>query len=220
VDTGREIVRHFCSKTKSLETLRDSMQERLQLTQEHEDLMRRLIIWDMVSVDGFFEGPDRDISWFVFDAEAENYIRETQANADTLIFGRVTYEMMAAYWPAAEGWIADFMNRIEKVVFSRTLKSAAWNNTKLFNGNVAKEVSRLKARSGGDIFVFGSADFTANLMQHGLIDEYHLGINPIVLGSGTPLFKGGPNRIPLKHLETKTLRSGVVILHYAPASRR
>lgn len=83
--------------------------------------MRKLIIWDMVSVDGFFEGPDRDISWFVFEEGLENYIRETQENADTLIFGRVTYELMAAYWPSEQGWIADFMNKIEKVVFSRTL---------------------------------------------------------------------------------------------------
>ncbi|TIL95649.1 MAG: hypothetical protein E5Y68_01270, partial [Mesorhizobium sp.] len=89
-----------------------------------------------------------------------------------------------------------------------------------FNGNVAEEVSKLKSRDGGDIFVFGSADLTATLMEHGLIDEYHLGINPVILGKGTPLFKGGPSRIPLKHLETKTLKSGVVILHYAPESRQ
>ncbi|MGE4249295.1 MAG: dihydrofolate reductase family protein [Parvibaculaceae bacterium] len=180
--------------------------------------MRKLIIWDMVAVDGFFEGPDRDISWFVFEEELENYIRKTQENADTLIFGRVTYEFMAAYWPSEQGWIADFMNKIEKVVFSRTLKDADWNNTKLFNGNVAEEVSKLKARDGGDIFVFGSADLTATLMEHGLIDEYRLGINPVILWRGTPLFKGGPNRIPLKHLETRTLKSDVVILHYAPQS--
>lgn len=185
---------------------------------EEEGSMRKLIIWDMVTVDGFFEGPDRDISWFVFEGELENYVSETQKKADTLIFGRVTYEMMAAYWPSEQGWIADFMNRIEKVVFSRTLESADWNNTTLFNGNVGEEVSKLKARDGGDIFVFGSADLTATLMEHGLIDEYHLGINPVILGRGTPLFKGGPNRIPLKHLETRTLKSGVVILHYAPES--
>jgi dihydrofolate reductase len=188
----------------------------------HEEAgsMRKLIIWDMVTVDGFFEGPDRDISWFVFEEELENYIRETQEKADTLIFGRVTYELMAAYWPSEQGWIADFMNKIEKVVFSRTLKSADWNNTKLFKGNFAEEVSKLKTRDGGDIFVFGSADLTATLMEHRLIDEYHLGINPVILGRGTPLFKGGPNRIPLKHLETRTLKSGVVILHYAPESRQ
>lgn len=181
--------------------------------------MRKLIIWDMVSVDGFFEGPDRDISWFVFDEDLENYIRQTQQKADTLIFGRVTYEFMAAYWPTEQGWIADFMNRIEKVVFSRTLRGADWNNTQLFGGNVAEEITKLKAGDGGDIFVFGSADLTATLMANGLIDEYHLGINPVILGSGTPLFKGGPSRIPLKHLETRTLKSGVVILHYEPESR-
>lgn len=181
--------------------------------------MRKLIAWDMVTVDGFFEGPDRDIGWFVFEEELEEYIRETQQNADTLVFGRVTYEFMAGIWPSEQGWIADFMNNIEKVVFSRTLKSADWNNTKLFRGNVAEEVAKLKAREGGDIFVFGSADLTATLIEHDLIDEYHLGINPIILGSGSPLFKVSTNRLPLKHLETRTLKSGVVILHYAPESR-
>lgn len=180
--------------------------------------MRKLIIWDMVSVDGFFEGPERDISWFVFEEELENYILETQGKADTLIFGRVTYEFMAAYWPSEQGVTADFMNKIEKVVFSRTLKSAEWNNTKLFNSNVAEKIFELKARDGGDIFVFGSADLTSTLMEHDLIDEYHLGINPVILGRGTPLFKGGPDQIPLKHLETRTLKSGVVILHYASKS--
>lgn len=185
-----------------------------------EDCVRKLIIWDMVTVDGCFEGPDRDIGWFVFDEELEAYVRQTQQNADTLVFGRVTYELMASYWPSEQGWIADFMNTVEKVVFSRTLKSAGWNNTTLFSGNVEEEVSRLKAREGGDIFVFGSADLTATLMEHGLIDEYHLGINPVILGKGTPLFKGSPTLIPLKHLETRTLRSGVVILHYAPEGRQ
>src|SRR5690606_36940466 len=144
---------------------------------------------------------------------------ETQKNAGTLVFGRVTYELMAGYWPGEQGWIADFMNNIEKVVFSRTLKSTDWNNTKLFNGNVAEEVSKLKAKDGGDIFVFGSADLMSTLMEHDLIDEYHLGINPVLLGTGTPLFKASPKRRPLKHLETRTLKSGVVILHYAPEGR-
>ncbi len=180
--------------------------------------MRKLIIWDMVTVDGFFEGPENDIDWFVFDQELENYIRETQAEAETLIFGRKTYELMSGYWPSAEGWIADFMNSIEKIVFSRTLASADWNNTTLFKGNVAEEVSRLKAKEGGDIFVFGSADLTSTLMRHRLIDEYHIGINPVLLGRGSPLFKENSDRMTLKHLETRTLKSGVVILHYAPES--
>jgi len=181
--------------------------------------MRKLILWNMVTVDGFFEGPDRDINWFVFEDELENYIRETQSTADTLVFGRVTYELMAGYWPSAQGWIADFMNGIEKIVFSRTIPSADWNNTKLFRENVPEEISELKAREGGDIYLFGSADLASTLMRHNLIDEYHLGINPVILGSGTPLFKNSPDRTALKHLETRTLRSGVVILHYAPESR-
>lgn len=178
--------------------------------------MRKLIIWDMVSVDGYFEAPDRDIGWFVFEDELENYIHDSQMNAGALIFGRVTYEMMAGYWPQAQGRIADFMNSVEKVVFTRTLTSADWNNTKLLADNVAEEVSRLKVGDGGDIFVFGSADLTATLIDNDLVDEYRIGINPIILGGGSPLFKGSKGRRPLRLLEARPLKSGVVILHYAP----
>jgi dihydrofolate reductase len=93
--------------------------------------MRKVIMWNMVTLDGMLEGSDRDISWFVFDDELEKYIHETQASADTLLFGRVTYEMMAGYWPTAEGWIADFMNSVPKFVFSRTLSKADWSNSTL-----------------------------------------------------------------------------------------
>src|SRR5262245_38555952 len=130
--------------------------------------MGRLIMWDMVSVEGIFEAPDRDISWFVYDDELGDYITTTQKNADLLLFGRTTYEMMAAYWRTAEGQIADFMNSIEKVVFSRTLESVDWNNTRLVKENVAEEVARLKQQRGGDIFVFGSADFASTLINNRL----------------------------------------------------
>ena len=93
--------------------------------------MGKVIMWDMVSVDGFFEAPDHDIGWFVFDDELGSYVTETQKEAALLLFGRITYEMMAGYWPTAEGQIADFMNSVEKVVFSRTLKSAVWNNSRV-----------------------------------------------------------------------------------------
>lgn len=178
--------------------------------------MRKVIMWDMVAVDGFFEGPGRDIGWFVFEEELERYILETQEQAGTLIFGRVTYEMMASYWPSATGRIADFMNRIEKVVFSTTMTDPGWSNAKLVKGGVAEAVSALKARPGGDIFLFGSADFAATLIEQGLVDEYRLGINPVILGSGTRLFKGGEFRLGLKLLDARRLKSGVVILHYAP----
>jgi dihydrofolate reductase len=172
----------------------------------------------MVTVDGFFEGPNRNIDWFVFDDELEKYILETQVNADTLLFGRVTYQLMADYWPSAEGRIADFMNAVPKVVVSKTLNKAEWNNTRLIRDNAPGKIAELKQQPGKDIFVFGSANLSSTLMQHGLIDEYRLGVNPIVLGSGTPLFNGGRSKLDLKLLETRPLKSGVVILHYQPAS--
>jgi len=178
--------------------------------------MRRVIMWDMVSVDGFFEAPGHDIGWFVFEDELAAYIGETQLEADTLLFGRVTYEMMAAYWPSAEGNIATFMNGVEKFVFSRTLTSADWHRTTLLTGDAAKEVERLKQRDGGTIFVFGSADFAAGLIAKGLVDEYRLGINPVLLGNGVPLFKPGLKRTELKLTHARPLKSGVVILHYQP----
>jgi dihydrofolate reductase len=180
--------------------------------------MRKVIMWNMVTVDGFFEGPTRNIDWFVFDDELEKYILETQMTADTLLFGRVTYQLMADYWPTAEGRIADFMNSVPKVVFSRTLDRAEWNNTRLVRDDVPGEIAKLKQQPGKDIFIFGSANFSSTLMQHGLIDEYRLGINPIVLGSGTPLFNGGRHKLDLKLLETRPLKSGVVILHYEPTT--
>ncbi|KOF17925.1 riboflavin biosynthesis protein RibD [Ensifer adhaerens] len=178
--------------------------------------MRKVIMWDMVSVDGFFEAPDHDISWFVFEDELAAYIGETQLEADTLLFGRVTYEMMASYWPGAEGDIATFMNGVEKYVFSRSLKTGDWHNTTLVSGDAVAEVERLKAQQGGTIFIFGSADFAAELVEKGLVDEYRLGINPVLLGGGVPLFKPLPKRTPLKLTHTRPLKSGVVILHYQP----
>jgi dihydrofolate reductase len=179
--------------------------------------MRKVIMWDMLSLDGYFEGPEKGgIDWFRFDEELEEYIRETQMSADTLLFGRVTYEGMAAYWPSAEGWIADFMNSVPKVVFSRTLEAADWNNTTLVKENAPEEVSKLKQRPGGDIFVFGSADFSATLIELGLVDEYHIGINPVLLGSGVHFFKGSREQRNLKLIEVKPFSSGLVILHYKP----
>jgi len=174
-------------------------------------------MWNMITLDGFFEGPGHDIAWFVFEDEIEKYILETQMSADTLLFGRVTYEMMAAYWPTAEGRIADFMNAARKVVASRTLDKASWNNTTFVKNNVSAEVSKLKQQPGKDIFLFGSANLASNLTRVGLIDEYRIAVNPVVLGSGTPLFKNGSDKLNLKLLETRPLKSGVVILHDEPA---
>lgn len=179
--------------------------------------MRKIIIWNMITLDGLFEGGSKgELDWHVYDQELEKYDIESQLSADTVLFGRVTYEGMASYWPTAEGQSAEFMNRVPKIVFSRSLKKADWNNTRLVNENVPEEILKLKQQPGGNIFVFGSADFSATLIQHDLVDEFRFGLNPIILGNGTHFFKGGHKRIDLDLLMAKTLKSGLVILHYAP----
>jgi dihydrofolate reductase len=179
--------------------------------------MRKLIMWNMVTLDGLFEGPHKwDLDWhdYVWGEELEQFSIEQSKSIGMLLFGRITYEGMAAYWTTATGKIANFMNSVPKVVFSRTLDRADWNNTKLVNENAVEEVARLKQQPGEDLFVFGSADLSSTFTQHGLFDEYRLGLTPVVLGAGTPLFKTNPERVRMKLLETRPLKSGCVILRY------
>ncbi|OLD43911.1 MAG: riboflavin biosynthesis protein RibD, partial [Armatimonadetes bacterium 13_1_40CM_3_65_7] len=121
-------------------------------------------MWNLITLDGFFEGPKSwDIDWHesVWGEDLEQLSLEQLRSADMLLFGRVTYEGMASYWPSQKGDIADFMNKIPKVVFSRTLKKADWSNTKLVRENAEKEVTRLKAQSGKTLFIFGSANLSS-----------------------------------------------------------
>ena len=182
--------------------------------------MRKLIMWNMVTLDGFFEGPKKwDIDWhnYVWGDELRQFSIEQSKSVGMLLFGRVTYEGMASYWTSATGEIADFMNGIPKIVFSRTLTEAAWKNTRLVKENAAEEVARLKQQPGKDLFVFGSADLSSTFTRHGLFDEYRLGLTPIVLGAWTPLFKPGPE-VKMSLVETRPLRSGCVILRYETRS--
>jgi dihydrofolate reductase len=133
-----------------------------------------------------------------------------------LLFGRVTYEGMAAYWQSAQGEVAHFMNSLPKVVFSGTLDRAEWKNTKLVKGDAASEVLELKRQGEKNMFVFGSADLSTTLMEQGLFDEYRLALVPVVLGSGKPLFGRNLSRLRLKLLETRALSSGCVVLRYEP----
>ena len=179
--------------------------------------MGRLTMWNLVSLDGFFEGAKSwDLGWHesVWGDELERLSIDQLKSADMLLFGRVTYEGMAGYWSSAKGEIADRMNNIRKVVFSRTLEKASWNNTKLVKGNAAEEVAKLKEQNGKDLFIFGSANLSSTLMRHHLIDEYRLCLAPIVLGAGTPLFKASPETMKLKLIEARPLKSGGVILRY------
>lgn len=135
----------------------------------------------------------------------------------TLLFGRKTYEGMAGYWSTATGEVAEFMNSIPKVVFSNTLETAGWSNTRLVKGSAEEELARLKQEPGKDLFIFGSANLTGSLTKQGLIDEYRIGLNPLVLGGGTPMFKPSEERMRLKLLEVRPMQSGVVLLRYARA---
>jgi dihydrofolate reductase len=181
--------------------------------------MSKLILWNMLSLDGFFEGAKSwDVEWFqsFFDKELEQFSIEQLRQAGALLFGRVTYEGMAAYWQTATGVVADYMNRLPKVVFSRTLKRAEWNNTRLIHDNVAEEAAKLKGEIDGDLYVFGSGQLCATLLEAGLFDEVRLGATPIILGRGATLFGRDLPRVRLKLLEARPLSTGTVILRYAP----
>jgi dihydrofolate reductase len=176
-------------------------------------------MWNMMSLDGFFDGAQPwSIDWFgsVFDEELERFSIEQLRTAEMLLFGRETYRGMAEYWSSAEGEDAGFMNRLPKVVFSRTLDRAEWANSKVLSGDAAAEVRRLKQSGEGNILVFGSGQLSSALIEQGLFDEYRLGVVPIILGTGKPLFGRGLSSRKLKLLEARALSSGCVILRYAP----
>jgi dihydrofolate reductase len=177
-------------------------------------------MWNHVTLDGFFEGPKSwEIDWLqsAFDDELEELSRAQLVSADMLLFGRVTYQGMAAYWPTATGAIAELMNDIPKTVFSRTLDHVEWKNARLVTHDPADEVARLKQTPGKNIFIFGSADLCATLIGHRLIDEFRVCVHPLILGRGNPLFKANPDRTKLALVEAKPLRFGGVVLRYRPA---
>jgi dihydrofolate reductase len=181
--------------------------------------MAKLIMWNLTTLDGYVEGPGRDISWHndVWGEELERFSNEQGKAAGALMFGRVTYELMAGYWPSASGEIADFMNALPKFVFSRTLKASDWNNTRIFGENVPETVATLKRETAKDIYLFGSADLASTLIAHRLIDEFRIGVAPVLLGEGTPLFKPSREKHKLKLVDAKPLSVGAVILRYVPA---
>jgi len=183
--------------------------------------MRKVFLFNMITLDGFFEGPNQDISWHHVDEEFNEFAINQLNEIDMLLFGRVTYQGMASYWPTEfaisnDPIVAGLMNNLPKIVFSKTLDKAEWNNTKLVNDNAAEEISTLKQQSGKDIAIFGSSALAVTLAERGLIDEYRIIVNPVVLGGGTPLLKGIKDKLNLKLLKTRTFKSGNVLLYYVP----
>ena len=190
--------------------------------------MRKVISMIHLSLDGFAAGPNDELDWIAYDDELEQYAHSLHATTDAVIWGRRTYEGMAGYWltvpgnPAstpAELEHARWLENSTKIVVSRTLDRVAWNdapNTVLIKDHIADEINRIKQQPGKDIWFLGSVMLAQTFMQLDLIDEYRLNINPTVLGRGKPLFAGVTRDFPLKLLDAKTLKSGVVALRYEP----
>ena len=180
---------------------------------------RKLITWNLQSLDGYFEGPrlwSLDFHMTVWGDELREFSLSQAREVGVLLFGRTTYEGMADHWSKATDEIADFMNSVPKIVFSNTMSEATWHNSSLVRGEAADAVRQLKRERGKDLFIFGSAKLCDSLMRQGLIDEYRLCIAPLVLREGTPLFKPGGTQQSLHLLECRGLQTGGVLLRYAP----
>lgn len=185
--------------------------------------MRKIILMASVSVDGYFEGLDRDISWHSVDEELHQHFNDECRAFGAFLDGRITYELMADYWPTAdqdpnstavEAEFAGIWRDMPKIVFSRTLTAAGWNTT-VMRDVVPEKIAELKAQPGGDL-ALGGANLAATFMRHGLVDEYRIYVHPVVLGQGQgrPLFEAPDVRMNLKLARTRTFGNGVVLLQY------
>jgi dihydrofolate reductase len=184
--------------------------------------MRKLVVFNHVSLDGYFVDAHGDMSWaHAGDAEWNAFVEENARGGGELLFGRVTYELMAGYWPAPmarehDPVVAERMNALPKVVFSRTMDEPAWQNTRLVRGDLAAEVRRLKEAPGPDMVIFGSGSLIAQLAQAGLIDEYQIMVNPIILRAGRTMFEGIREKLPVKLTTSRAFGNGKVLLCYGP----
>jgi dihydrofolate reductase len=178
-------------------------------------------MWNLMTLDGYFDGEKNwELSFHetVWGQEMEDFSLEQLHTTSYLVFGRVTYEGMADYWKTATGKIADLMNSLPKIVCSRTLHSADWNNTMLIKENVAKEIAQLKAKSDKNMYVFGSANLCETLIWEDLIDEYRIAIAPVILGKGRYLFAKGLPEKKLSLISSQSLKTGGVIHIYKPVN--
>lgn len=183
--------------------------------------MRRLVVFNNVTLDGYFSGQNGDISWAKGhqDPEFKAFAAENAKGGGVLVFGRITYELMMSYWPTPDAIkndpiVAERMNNLPKIVFSKKLDKASWNNTKLVKGGLAQEIRKMKEEPGEDMAIMGSGSIVSQLSQEGLIDEYQIVVNPIVLGKGRTMFDG--IEATFKLTKTRTFGNGNVLLCYEP----
>jgi dihydrofolate reductase len=184
--------------------------------------MRKIVVFNNVTLDGYYTGLDGDMSWaHKFDPEWQQFTNENAKGSAVLAFGRKTYDMMAGYWPTPMAMknmpkVAEAMNKQPKLVFSRTMTEAKWNNTRLIQGDLATEARKLKEESGDDIVIMGSGNLISQLAQLKLIDEYQIALTPIVIGKGKSMFDG-VDKTNLKLTKSRAFGNGTVMLWYQSA---
>jgi dihydrofolate reductase len=183
--------------------------------------MRKLITSNLVSLDGYLAGPGGDLSWHKVNDEFLNYAVDMLNSVDLFLFGRRTYDTMASYWSTDHAKtndpvVAGKMNGLDKIVFSRTMKTAEWENTTVFDGINEKNIRELKARPGKDIVILGSGTIVSALTELDLIDEHRLIISPVILGGGTLQFTGNLTRKNFELTSMQKFKTGVVMLTYQP----
>jgi dihydrofolate reductase len=186
--------------------------------------MRKVMVFNSVSLDGYFVDAAGDMSWaYKQDPEWSAFVSENSQGGSVLTFGRVTYEMMDGFWPTEAAIqslpaVAGRMNSLPKVVFSRTMDKASWNNTRLVKGGLAAEVRKMKQEPGDPMVIMGSGSIVAQLTDDRLIDEYQIVLTPIVLGKGRTMFDGIKERLRLKLTKSRAFGNGSVVLWYEPAA--
>jgi len=185
--------------------------------------MRKIVLFMHTSLDGFVAGPDGEMDWINVDDDMFEYAGKQTDEADTALYGRVTYQMMESYWPTAgdlpnatnhDKQHSSWYNKVAKVVLSKTMQVVNLTNVNVISDNIPNEIIKLKQATGKNILIFGSPSAAHSLMAENLIDDYWLFVNPILLGEGIPMFKDIRHRIKLKLVSTNTFSSGVVCLNY------
>ena len=188
--------------------------------------MRPLVLFMHVSLDSFVAGPNGEMNWIHVDEEIFDYAGQRTSESDTALYGRVTYEMMEGYWPTAgdqpdaskhDKEHSAWYKQVDKVVISKSMQGQQLPNTIIIGEDIAHRINALKQQAGKEIIIFGSPGASHTLMQHGLIDEFWLFVNPVIVGQGIPLFKDVKAITKLNLVKSVAFKSGVVCLHYKKA---
>jgi dihydrofolate reductase len=183
--------------------------------------MKQLSVFNFLTLNGYYKGTNEDISWHQHGSEEAEFAAEGAQTESLLLFGRKTFELMSSYWPTQQGMsdnpdVAEGMNKSQKIVFSTTLSSVNWQNTRIVKENLVEEVRKLKQLGDKDMTVLGSGSIITQLAEAGLIDVFQFMIDPVVIGDGVTEFIGLKTKIKLKLTNSRTFKTGVVLLTYEP----